>query len=220
MIRCLCLVLGVAGATGCGQSSASRQLVVLDFAVESDPGAPLAGVSIAVDGKPVGQSGATGSLRATISATLGQRIRIEHDCPQGYRDPSEPKMIRLGHYRSIGGHSPPPIQLAIRCPPTNRLAVIVVRADNGADLAVLLNERFMARTNAAGVAHFSTSAPPGTELRVTLDTSEQPSLVPRSPTRIVTMPDVHETFVIDQSFETAKRHPRKRRRRPRIIKIE
>ena len=94
MTRYLCLVLGAASATGCGQSPPSKQIVVLDFEVESDPGAPLEGVSIAVDGNPIGQSNATGSLRATISAKLGQRIRIEHDCPQGYRDPTEPKMIR------------------------------------------------------------------------------------------------------------------------------
>ncbi|MFZ1864118.1 MAG: hypothetical protein WAU39_07860 [Polyangiales bacterium] len=220
LIRCLCLALGAASATGCVEASDGRQLVVLDFAAESDPGTALEGVSVTVDGMLVGQSDAMGSLHATIYAKLGQRIRIEYDCPQGYRAPAEPKMLRLGHYRSIDGASPPPIQLAIRCPPTNRLAVIVVRADNGAGLAVLLNERVMTRTNAAGVAHFSTSAPPGTELTVRLDTSEQPSLVPRNPMRILTMPDVHEVFVIEQTFETAKRHLPKRKKRPRITKIE
>jgi hypothetical protein len=159
-------------------------------------------------------------LRATISGQLGQPIRIEHDCPPGYRDPAEPKTLRLGDYRGIDSASFPAIQLAILCPPTSRLAVIVVRADNRAGLPVVLNERVVATTNASGVAHLSTTAAPGTELRLRLDTSEQRALVPRSPTHLLTMPDAHEVFFIDQSFKTTKQRPRPRRRRQRIIKIE
>jgi hypothetical protein len=193
---------------------------MLDFVAESDPGQPLRGVWVAVDEKPVGTSDNRGLLHVTIAAKLGQRIRIEHACPPGYRDPGEPKMLRVGDYRSIDEVSPPAMQLTIRCPPTNRLAVIVVRADHGDGLSVLLNDHVVAETNAAGVAHFSTSAPPGTELRVGLDTTERPHLVPRNPVRVFTIPDAPEAFVIDQSFETAKRRRRRQTRRPRIIKIE
>jgi hypothetical protein len=112
------------------------------------------------------------------------------------------------------------MEISVRCPPLLRLAVIVVRADNGAGLAVALNDQITAQTNASGVAHLSTSVPPGTELRVRLDTSTHPSLVPRNPVRVFTMPDAHEAFVFEQSFELAKGPPRRRKRPPRIIKIE
>lgn len=220
VIRCLSLILGAMSATSCGETSSGSRLVILDFVAESDPGHPLEGVLIALDGTPLGTTDSRGSLRVSIGTKLGERIQLEHDCPPGHRDPTQPKMLSLGNYRGIDDVSPPIMQLAIRCPPTNRLAVIVVRADHREGLAVVLNGRTVAKTNAAGVAHFSTSVPPGTELRVRLDTSEYRHLVPRNPMRVFTVPDAPEAFVIDQAFQTVKRGRRQQRQRPRIVKIE
>lgn len=217
--RCLPLVLGAVSAAACTEVPSAERYVALEFSVESDPGIPLRGVPVTVDGKTIGRSNAEGVIRATIPAQLGQRIQIGHACPSGFRDPAEPKMLRLGDYRGLGDASVPVIELSIRCAPISRLAVIVIRTDDRPNLPVVLDERIVARTNASGVAHFSTTAVAGTELRVRVDTSGHPSLVPRSPIHLFTMPDAHEIFFLDQSFKT-KRRPRSRAPRPRIIKIE
>jgi len=193
---------------------------MLDLVVESDPGVPLEGVRIAVDGKRVGASSATGMLRASIASQLGSLVRIEHDCPEGYRDPVEPTTLRLHDNRSLRESTLPTMEIALRCPPSKRIAVIVVRAQNGAGLPVLLNDRIVGRTNAAGVAHVSTVTAPGSELNVRLDTSMQPLLAPRNPTRLLTVPDSHELFVIDQAFEISRRARRRRNMQRKIIKIE
>lgn len=220
LARALSVILGAVSAASCSEPALGMQTAVLDFAVESDPGNPLAGVWIVADAQPIGRSDDAGSLQVTIARKLGTPVRIEHDCPDGYRDPIRPKIVRLRDYRSVGAASVPAIEIRLRCPPIDRTAVIIVRAQDGADLEVLLDNRHASRTNSEGVAHIWTTAPPGTELSVQLDTSARPRLMPRSPRRLLTMPDADEVFVISQHFERSPRPSVRRPQRRRIIKIE
>jgi len=220
LVRSMLAFLAAAGIWSCGEASPAMQVVMLDLIVESDPGMPLEGVRIAVDGKPVGVSGGSGELRTSIAKELGSLVRIEHDCPEGYRDSMEPATLRLRDNRSLRQTSLATMEIALRCPPSKRIAVIVVRAQNGGGLPVLVDDRIVGRTNADGVAHVSTLAAPGTELDFRLDTSMQPLLAPRSPSRVLTVPDAHELFLIDQAFEISRRPPRKRNPPRKIIKIE
>lgn len=220
LVRSLLAVLAGAVICSCGETSPEIQVVMLDLVVESDPSVPLGGVRITVDGRLLGVSSASGQLRASLARELGSLVRIEHDCPEGYRDPLEPTMLRLRDNRSLRESSLPTMEIALRCPPSKRIVLIVIRAHNGGGLPVLVDDRVVGRTNAAGVAHVSTVTAPGTELDLRLDTSTQPLLVPRNPTRLLTVPDAHELFVIDQAFEISRR-PRRKRNAPRkIIKIE
>lgn len=216
----LAIAWGIVLAAGCTEAKPDTVLAVFDLAAESDPGAPLEGVWITVDGQPVGRSSATGPLRTSIARPPGTTIRVEHDCPAGFRDPVEPKLVKLSHDQGVGGAASPVIELALPCPPSERVVVIAVRAENGADLPVLLDDRVESRTGSTGVAHLSTTAPPGTELSVRLDTSERPKLVPQNPRRVFEVPDSDEAFLFDQRFEIEKPTRRKRKPRRKITKIE
>ena len=99
-------------------------------------------------------------------------------------------------------------------------AGIIVRAKKGANLPVLLDGQIVAQTNASGVAQFSTSAVPGTDFIVELDTRNQPKLRPQRPSHLMTLPDANEVFVVNQSFDVRKEPKRRGSRRSRITKIE
>lgn len=47
-----------------------------------------------------------------------------------------------------------------------------------------------------------------------------PRLLPRSPVRVFTLPDAHEIFVVNESFELDERRRHGQKRRARITKIE
>jgi hypothetical protein len=214
-----CIVWSIAGLASCRSPDAPRR-AVLDFVVESDPGVGLVGALVVVEGERVGQSDSNGFLRASVDAMPGSLIRIEHDCPEGYADPLEAKHLRLRDYEVVSAASPSPMEITLECRPERRVGAFVVRARNGSDLPVLLNGEVVAMTNSSGVAHFSTSAPAGSEYVVQIDTMRNPRLLPRSPTRLFTLPDHDEIFVVDQSFEVAKRSRPQPPSRSKITKIE
>jgi hypothetical protein len=221
LVRRSCFVaLSLAGLASCRSPADAPRRVVLDFVVESDPGVGLAGALVVVEGERVGQSDSNGFLRASVDAVPGSLIRIEHDCPEGYADPPEAEPLRMRDYEVVGPASPSPMEITLKCRPQKRVGAFVVRARNGFGLPVLLNGEVVAVTNSSGVAHFSSSAPAGSEYVVQIDTTRHPRILPRSPTRLFTLPDHDEVFVVDQSFELAKRSGPQRRGRARITKIE
>jgi len=204
----------------CAESPSPLRSSALVFVVESDPGVRLGGADVFVNGAPVGQSDSNGLLQTSIGSQSGPRLRIEHDCPVGYEDPTEPKILGLRKFQGLNASGPLAMEITLRCRPEKRLAAFVVRAKNGPDLPVILDGKRVSRTNRSGVAHFSAWGVAGTEYVVELDTREHPRMVPRLPTHLFTLPDVDEIFVVNESFDIEKEPKRRGRRRARITKIE
>ena len=190
------------------------------FVIESDPGVRLSRAHVLVNGGLVGESGSNGLVRTNIYGNPGQRLRINHECPEGHEAPSVPKILRLRNFEGIDRSDPPEMEIILRCQPVNRLAAFIVRAKNGPDLPVLLDGESVARTNPSGVAHFSIRGAPGTEYIVQLDTREHSRLLPQLTTHFFTLPDADEIFVISQSFDVQREPRRRGHSRTRIIKIE
>lgn len=217
----LCILTVAAGVlASCQARSAPTPRIEVVFVVESDPGLRLGNVHVAFEGKPLGKTDADGLLRAKVDGKPGQRFKVAHVCPLGHVAPSAPKFLRLRRFDGTGESQSEALQITLRCKPEKRFAVFIVRAKNGADLPVLLNGRTVAQTNSSGVAQFSTSARPGTDFVVELDTRSRPQLSPQRPTHLRMLPDADEIFVVDQSFDRRKAPRRRRRPRSRITKIE
>lgn len=217
---CWILIVGAGLSASCQESSASAPAIEVVFAVESDPGVRLGKVHVAIDGQSVGETDSNGLLSTKIVGEHGQRFRVEHDCPQGHATPSAQKFLRLRSFDRVGEFQSEALKVTLRCQPEKRLAVFIVRAKNGANLPVLLNRQSIAQTNLFGVAQFSTSAPPGTDFIIELDTASRPQLSPQRPTHLRTLPDADEIFIINQSFDLRKAPRRRGRPRSRITKIE
>lgn len=214
------LIIAFGVWVACQSPSASPPAVEVVFAVQSDPGLPLSKVHVFVDGQAVGQTDANGLVRTNIDGKQVRRFKVEHDCPDGHLAPAAPKFVRLRSFDPVADTQSEALRITLKCQPEERQAVFIVRANNGADLPVLLNGQTVARTNPSGVAHFSASAPPGTDFIVELDTGSRPQLIPQRPKHWRTLPDADEIFVVNQSFELRKTPRRRGRQRTRITKIE
>lgn len=212
-----CLAPLCALGVACHQGSGPSRPALLEIIVEADPGVRMSAVAIRVDGEPMGNTSADGTLQVPIIGPPGRVLRVAHECPADHRASPESASIRLRRYHSDG---PAPIQVSLKCRPLIRIAAFVIRAKNGADLPVRVNGELVATTNGSGVAHFSKSGSAGTEYLVELDASGDPTLLPRSTSTPVRLPDANEVFVIAPSFQFVDRARKRRRRRPRIIKIE
>jgi hypothetical protein len=213
-------VLAAAALASCGGPREAISAYPVAFVVESDPGIRLRGARVAVGGDLVGVSDSQGLVRANLSGLPGERWTVTHDCPDGHEAPGEPKFLRMRESARVDTSDSSLLEITLRCDPATRLAGFVVRAKNGPDLPVLLNGQLVARTNRSGVAHFSVHGAARTEYSVELDTRDRPQLRPQAPTHLFTLPEAHEIFIVEQSFDlkSQPRHPR--HRRPRITKIE
>lgn len=216
------LVLGV--LLGCLASCQTAPIVSTTFslmiAVESDPGVRIEGTPVLIDGTSVGETDADGVLRASVSGQVGKQIRIEHDCPRGHDPASAAKFLRLRGFEQPNQSDSSVLGITLHCRPSTRLAVFVVRARHGAGLPILLDGRNVGETSSSGVAHFSTSAVPGTDFTVELVTRNHPELRPQRPRYLMTLPEADEVFVINQSFDRVRRGRQRGARRLKISKIE
>lgn len=219
LIFLMCLAPPLLAALSCDANHDRDHAARLIFVTESDPGVSLSGVSVWVDGALVGVS-SDGAVETLLRSTSTSIIRVEHDCPEGHRDPVEDTILRLSSFEEIGVSEALGMEVTLRCPPETHIAGFVVRLGNGPSLPVLLNGVEVARTSSAGIAHFTRRGRPGTEYSVQIDTSSDSRLGPQHPTKVFTLDDQHEVFVVDQAFALAKEPRRARRPRGRILKIE
>ncbi len=192
----------------------------VSFTATSDS-EPLGGVRVSADGSLIGETNDRGMLRVELTGREGQNLAISADCPEGHREPEQLPVLTL---RSFQGLDPAArergIEMSISCPPTERLAAVVIRALASvsgsadpvpvADLPVIMRGREVARTDAGGVAHLSFRMRPNSTFRLQMDTSARADLRPQSPGNTFTVPDANDVLLYDQPFEM-----RRRRRPPR-----
>jgi hypothetical protein len=184
--------------------------------VESDPGEPLAGALIRHAGADLGVSGATGALRVRARGQEGERLTLNVTCPAGFRPPERPTNVTLRRASENGRRA----EYLVTCPPEKRTVVIAVRATHGVNLPVKVLEREVARTDASGAAHVVLAGSPEETLELTLDTSAEPRLRPKSPTARFAVGSRDEIVVYNQSFELAPAPAARRSHRPTPLRIQ
>jgi hypothetical protein len=203
-------MLGAAlSAMACEGASERAPAFEISLLVESDPGVPVSGASVASRGKTLATSQDDGRLRLALNGVEGQIVSLDVDCPDGYRPPAEP--ITLSLLRLTGGATAP--EYRARCAPLSRPVVIAVRADNGSDLPVVYMGREVARTDGSGAAHVLLDLAPGSAFRLTLDTSANDELRPRSPSETFRVPDRNGVQVFEREFQVSKKPKPVRRRK-------
>ena len=208
-LRCLlspcllwsCLLLG------CGNVSpeakpAGYELVVR---VESDPNHPLAGARLLHAGQELGVSGADGRVAVRASGKEGERIELEVACPARFRSPEAPLSVTLRR-SAASGERP---EYFAACPPLTRKLVVAARLAHGANLPIRYLGRELGRSDSDGVAHVLLEAETDKTVELTVDTSEQPQLRPKSPTARFRMGNRDDVVVLAQSFESHKNKPQK-----------
>ncbi len=195
---CPLIFLGLAlGASACGRQT---QVKSYDLAVrvEADPGEPLPGAKLLHSGKELGRTNEDGRVVIRASGNEGERLELELACPEGYRAPAAPLSVTLRR----SAERP---EYFAACPPLSRKLVIAARLEHGAGLPLRYLGREVARSDASGVAHLVIEAESDKTIELTVDTSEQPLLRPKSPTARFRMPSRDDVVVLEQSFQAARK---------------
>lgn len=213
----LCVAL-LALLVGCGGEDPVPRYPV-SFYIEADEGQQLSGVEVKANGQSLGASGDTGLVQAMLSGPEGTTFQITYTCPEGHRQPESPKVLTLRSFQGLDPEAQTAgLSMNLECPPATRHVGVVVRATSQApgvdlsNLAVRVNGEEVARTNALGVAHYTTSATPGAAFRVQIGTDDHANLRPQNPAETFNLPDGDEVFVMSRVFEAEQvERPRPRR---------
>ena len=166
--------------------------------VESDPGRPVPGAVIQVNGKDKGTTAPDGRARLTFHGNEGDSYDLWVRCPGGYQSPNRAITAPL---KRIADPARLP-QYDVMCPPLERTVVIAVRADNGPNLPVMYLDREIARTDASGAAHVLLPMKPGDTFTLVLGTNEKGNerLRPQNPSLPFTVRTQDDVFLFDQHF--------------------
>ncbi len=179
--------------------------VQLEVWVHDDMDAALAGVSVSMDGVQVASTDAQGRARAMVVGSHAGKVQVAARCPPQHR-PLDPRSVPLG----AQVHT---LTVRLVCKPLERTLAIVVRAPGGQGAVVRADGEPVGRIDAEGVLHAVVQRAPESSLRLTIDTSAQPQLIPQHPVREVQVADRDDIVVFDQAFALAQPRPRARRAR-------
>lgn len=165
--------------------------------VESDPSRPLVGARLLHGGQELGASGADGRVTVRATGSDGERIALEVVCPGGYRSPEAPLNVTLRH---AGGSNERPEYFAA-CPPLTRKLVIAARLEHGVNLPIRYLGRELARSDSDGIAHLLLEGETDKTVELTIDTTEQPQLRPKSPSARFRIGNQDDVVLLAQTFQ-------------------
>jgi hypothetical protein len=196
----------VTAAAGCSTNTPSRQSQQFDvmFRTVTENERPLAGAAISVNQNAIGVTNEQGGLAVRIPGEEGQTLQVGIQCPKGYALPQPAAPLKLTRVRALGGAAAEPSVHSSTCVKQAREVAVVVRAGKGPGIPVLVNGAERAITDPNGYAHAVMQVDRNaSSLRVDLDTSASPELLPRSPSRAFELSRQDAILVIDQSFTKA-----------------
>ena len=168
--------------------------------VYSDPGKVVPGASVSFRGRVLGQTDETGAVRLAMHGSEGDRIELLVRCPVDFLSPSKPLEVVLHRLADPGAR----VEHQVQCPPVRRDLVVVVRAEHGPNLPVMVLGREVARTDASGVAHVLLEVLANDQVEMTLQTTDERAgerLRPQNPVMKFAGADRDDMKLFDVHFE-------------------
>ena len=206
------LALSLVGlGLGCG-NTAPPPLYPITLRVMTDS-RPLPGAAIVIGGRELGATNREGRFRMETVGVEGTSVEVTVRCPAGFRSPAQPVAVVLRSTVQLDqAQRGQGIETTAQCPPTQRIAAVVVRVPGRPNLPILYDNREITRTDLQGIAHMIFRVGGGDTLRLRIDTHEQPLLRPANPELVVHTTDADNVYVSTQGFEdaAAPRAPRPR----------
>jgi len=171
---------------GCSSPNARLELAFpIQVLVRSTESEPLRGAEITVNKLSVGCTDALGKLAVNQSGREGQAVAVQVRCPSGYRSPEVPEVVRLANTRALdeaSGTAGTMVEFA--CESELRDVVLVVRAQGGPNLPVVVDGTAAGVTDSDGYAHLLLRLDrKQNHVELGMDTEQKRSLLPRNPSR-------------------------------------
>ena len=210
-------VLGTTSLTACGERGQTPSRYSLSFAALDDRGDALASMPIQIGETVIGTTDTSGILLAEVNANDGDRYPLLAPCPKGY-DPFEvpDEVVFLGT-RGLNGEKNASLEIRIICKRKTRIAAVLVHADGHEGMPILVDGVRKGTTGTGGIAHLRLEGSQNSQFEISLDTSSQPTLVPKNPRHAVQLGAEDGLFVFEPAFSEAEppeaKKPRRRRRR-------
>lgn len=150
--RALVALSLLGAAPGCG-NTAPPPLYPITLRVMSDS-RPLPGAAVVIAGRELGATDAQGRFRMETVGVEGTSVEVVVRCPAGFRSPAQPLAVVLRSTVQLDqtqrGQG---IETTAQCPPTQRIAAVVVRVPGRPNLPILYENREITRTDLQGIAH-------------------------------------------------------------------
>ncbi len=177
----------------------------LELRALTEEGTPLAGVGLTAEGQPLGFTGRDGRLTHDFRGVEGRSVRVVVTCPEEFEQPEQPAPLRLTRTRAVGTQAAQPLTLDVRCQKRLNDIAVVVHADRGDHLPVLVDGKPVATTDDEGIAHVLLRRPRGTSaVQLGLDTTSRRALKPVNPTRSYDLHGRDAIVLFEPSFVVSK----------------
>lgn len=205
-------VLLLALTSSCSRGESDKASFQTAFSVQTDDGTPLEGVALFTGKQRLGVTNPEGRFSVKLTGAPGATLPVETRCPEAYESPSATS-LRLAKIKSLDKDSPRPIEHISTCTRKKRDMVVVVHAERGGSLPVIVDGKPVGMTDELGNAHLRLEVPRETKkVSVSLDTSPSPRLRPENPARVYSPEGRDAIALFEQSFTEAPlpRRPAKR----------
>ena len=193
---------------GCGPKSATshEQRFDIVFRTATDDGDALAGVALRAGDRLLGVTDASGALRVSLNGAEGQVLPVTVTCPRGFAPSATVPQLRLARSRLVGESLGKASQISFPavCSRESRDVVVLVHAEHGDALPVLIDGRSLATTDANGVAHVLVDFDRDVRsFEVRLDTTERRDIKPANPSRTFELTGQDAIIIFEQSMTIA-----------------
>ena len=203
--RWLAFVLGCLSACSSAPIPDEASRFALELRAVTEEGTPLARVGVAADGQQLGFSSDDGRLARDLHGVEGSSVRVSVTCPPEYEQPEQPPPLRLTRTRSVGTQAAQPLTIDVRCQKHLSTIALVVRAERGERLPILVDGKPIATTDDDGVAHVLLRRPRGEKaVQLGVDTSSRSALKPVNPTRSYELHGRDAIVLFEPSFVVNK----------------
>ena len=203
------VVLSMFACLACGNRGASSNdkpdfMVVVRASTDDDR--PLEGVAILAAQHRLGATSSTGTLTARTPGEDGQTLPVTISCPDGYLAPTNSPPLRLTHARALASGKTEPLVYDVVCDRKMRNVMVAVKTTGSKGTPVLVNGERQATTDDNGIAHVALVVDRNTpSVRVDLDTTSEPTLVPQSPSRTFALNGKDSVLIFDQALSRRSR---------------
>jgi hypothetical protein len=205
----------ILAANACTAGRAREEHFALELHAAEATDAPVSDVRFWADGRDLGVTDEHGVLRVRLTGREGLTLSLTTACPPEYRTTEPQRQLRLQRLRS--GDPQTDLQLTARCEASERQLAVVVRTRGAAlgGMPIQVAGQLVGQTEADGTAHLLIRSRPHASLRIALDTSRQPDLIPHDPVHTFQLQDEDDVLFVDQWFETPPQPPPPKPRPPK-----
>lgn len=189
-----------AAVAGCGNSRPPTMFPINLRVMNGEH--PMPGARVVISNHELGATDANGRFQMQTTGSEGLRVDVTIVCPAGFVSPAQPLPVTLRSALALDrAQRNAGVETTVQCPPTQRIAAVVIRTPNRANLPIEYEGHEITRTDAQGVAHMIFRVDAAQPIALRINTTQQPQLRPASPPVTINTRDADDVYVKTVEFD-------------------